>query len=72
MIEILLVFILVALIVSIFLLVYLLLKIREVRLKDVETSVSNAVSTTWIKLGLGDKISAVENHARDISLTLSH
>jgi DNA recombination protein RmuC len=57
-IEILLVIIMVLMII----LIFLILKSKEVEPKDIES----AISSTWIKLGLGEKISAVETHAKDI------
>ncbi len=44
------------------LLIFLTLKSKKVEPKDVEA----AISGTWIKLGLDEKIGAVESHAKDI------
>ena len=57
-IEILLVIVVVLLIISIL----LILKSKGVEPKDIEA----AISGTWIKLGLDEKIGAVETHAKDI------
>ena len=44
------------------LLIFLTFKSKKVEPKDVEA----AISGTWIKLGLDEKIGAVESHAKDI------
>ncbi|MDD2777595.1 MAG: hypothetical protein PHI16_01695, partial [Methanocellales archaeon] len=44
------------------LLTFLTLKRKRFESKDIEA----AVSGTWIKLGLDEKIGAVESHAKDI------
>lgn len=66
MIEILLIAILMVLIASFFLLIILLSKSKRIKPQDIESTVSSAMSNTWIRLGLGEKIGAVEKHAKDI------
>ena len=61
-IEILLAVISLLLIVSISLLIFLISKSKGVKPKDIEA----AVSGTWVKLGLGEKINGVERYAKDI------
>ncbi len=53
---------LVIIVVLLFILIFLILKSKGVEPKDVEA----AISGTWIKLGLDEKIGAVESHAKDI------
>jgi len=49
-------------VVLLILLTFLTLKSKRVESKDIEA----AISGTWIKLGLDEKIGAVESHAKDI------
>ncbi|MFH1773753.1 MAG: DNA recombination protein RmuC [Methanobacteriota archaeon] len=53
---------LVIIVVLLFVLIFLILRSKKVEPKDIEA----AVSGTWIKLGLDEKIGAVESHAKDI------
>ncbi|MDI6821616.1 MAG: DNA recombination protein RmuC [Actinomycetota bacterium] len=53
---------LIIIVVLLFALIFLILRSKRVEPKDIET----AVSRSWIKLGLDEKIGAVESHAKDI------
>ncbi len=53
---------LVIIVAVLFVLIFLTLRSKRVEPKDIEA----AISSTWIKLGLDEKIGAVENHAKDI------